>query len=157
MIVASRAAVAAFGLLGGLCVAVSAPAAADTLNIQVTTVRASDFGQCDERLNAIRTRLRRVAPGYRGFEMVDDVTRVVTLRAETAIVLPGGRSLRLLPKRLADDVFQMQVRLLDGRRRLVDTNLRIPNGGTMVFGVRPETHGGEEATLFVLKASDIQQ
>ncbi len=149
-----RAAVAAFGLLGGLCIAIAAPAAADTVHIQVTTVRASDLGRCDERLNAIRTRLRRVAPGFRGFEMVDEISRTVALRTETAIVLPGGHSLRLLPKRLADDVYQMQVRLLDGRRRLVDTNLRIPNGGIMVFGVRPENPGGEEATLFVLKASD---
>lgn len=148
----AAAAVFAFGLIGHVCVA--APAAADTLLVQVITVRASDLGPCDERLNALRTRLRRVS-GYRGFEMIDDVTRTVKLRTETAIVLPGGRALRLLPKHLAGDVFQMQVRLLDGRRRLVDTNIRIPNGGTMVFGIGPEKGGGEEAMLFVLKATDI--
>lgn len=150
-----RATAAVIGLLGGLAAATATPAFADELHIQVITVRASDVGQCDERLDGLRARLRRVS-GYRGFELIDDVSRTVMLRSETAIRLPGGRALRLLPKRIAANVVQMQVRLLDGRRRLLDTNLRIPNGGTMVFGVGPEGGEGEEATLFVLKASDVR-
>ena len=46
----------------------------------------------------------------------------------------------------------MQVRLLEGRRRLVDTNVRLVNGGTMVFGVGRDARGGDGAVLILLHA-----
>ena len=145
----------AFALVGGLCSVDLATARADMFHFQVMTVRATAVGPCDARLAVLRPRLRRVS-GYRGFELVDDVTRVIAVRSETAILLPEGRILRVLPKSISADVFQMQVRLLDGRRRLVDTNLRMPTGGTLVVGLGPGVEAGEEATLFVLKASEIR-
>lgn len=150
-----RVTAVALSFLGGLSASVPASVSAEELRIQVITVRATNAGPCDARLEALKPRLRRVS-GYRGFEMVDDVSRTVGVRSETEVPLEGGRSLKLLPKRLSEGTVQMQVRLLDGRRRLVDTNLRMQNGGTMVFGLEPESNTAEEATLFVLKASDIQ-
>ena len=151
-----RTAVAVLSMVSGLCAAAPAAVLAESFNIEVMTVRATEVGPSDARLAALRPRLRRVS-GYRGFELVDAVKRSLTLRSETAILLPGGRTLRLLPKKLCADFFQMQVRLLDGRRRLLDTNLRMPSGGTTVFGLGSGgADRGEEAMLFVLRASDIQ-
>ena len=150
-----RAVAVVMGLVSGLTALAPAWADAGSLHVQVITVRATGVGPCDDRLVALRPRLRRVS-GYRGFELVDDVTRRIPVRTESIILLPGDRVLRLLPKSFVEDVLQLQVRLLAGRRRLVDTNIRMPSGGTMVFGVGPEASAGEEATLFVLKASDIR-
>jgi hypothetical protein len=67
-------------------------------------------------------------------------------------VLPGGRKLQLLPKGLDRDVVKMQVRLLEGKRRLVDTNVGVMNGGTMLFGVGRDPRMGDDALIIVLKA-----
>jgi hypothetical protein len=151
----SRAAVAALALMGGLLGAELVGAEPDSFHFQVMTVRATGVGPCDARLAALRPRLRRVS-GYRGFELVDDVSQRIAMRTHTVIRLPEGRVLRVLPKSILQDVLHLQVRLLDGRRRVVDTNLRLPTGGTLVFGLGPNVDAGEEATLFVLRASGIR-
>src|SRR5262249_61609288 len=68
--------------------------------------------------------------------------------------LGGGHKLVLLPKGMEDQRVMMQVRLLDGRRRLVDTNVRLVNGGTMVFGVGRDARGGDGALLILLRAEN---
>jgi hypothetical protein len=145
-------AVALAALTGGLLM-VPGPVAAEpqNLDIQVTTVRAADSGPCDPQLEALRPRLRRLA-GYRAYQLLGDQQRRVAWRNTEAFDLGDGRTLLLLPKRMEDQRVMMQVRLLDGRRRLVDTNVRLANGGTMVFGVGRDARGGDGALLILLRA-----
>jgi hypothetical protein len=123
------------------------------LAIQVMTVRAADRGPCDPQLEALRPRLRRLA-GYRAYQLLGDQQRRVAWRNTEAFDLGDGRTLLLLPKGMEDQRVMMQVRLLDGRRRLVDTNVRLANGGTMVFGVGRDARGGggDGALLILLRA-----
>ena len=113
MRLSTPSAMTALALVGGLCVADLPLAHAESLQFQVMTVRATGVGPCDERLVSLRPRLRRVS-GYRGFELVDEVRRTIIVRSETAIRLPEGRILRVLPKSFIADVLKMQVRLSDG-------------------------------------------
>jgi hypothetical protein len=53
---------------------------------------------------------------------------------------------------MVNDVVKMQVRLLEGRRRLVDTKVGVANGGTMMFGVGRDRHLGDDALIILLKA-----
>jgi hypothetical protein len=128
---------------------------AETLAIQVTTVRAAAHGPCDPQLAPLRARLRRLA-GYRAYQLVGEQQRRVAWRNTEAFDLGDGRSLMLLPKRMDDERVMMQVRLLEGRRRLVDTNVRLANGGTMIFGVGRDARGGDGATLILLRAEHEQ-
>jgi hypothetical protein len=139
-------------LTGGLLM-VPGPVAAEPQNlaVQVTTVRAADSGPCDPQLEALRPRLRRLA-GYRAYQLLGDQQRRVAWRNTEAFDLGDGRTLLLLPKRMEDQRVMMQVRLLDNRRRLVDTNVRLANGGTMVFGVGRDARGGGGALLILLRA-----
>ncbi len=121
------------------------------LDITVMTVHADDQGPCDPKLEALRPRLRRLA-GYRAYQLVGDQQRRVAWRNTEAFDLGDGRSLVLLPKGMENQRVMMQVRLLDGRRRLVDTNVRLANGGTMVFGVGRDARGGDGALLILLRA-----
>ncbi|HXJ35210.1 MAG TPA: hypothetical protein VMS22_14355 [Candidatus Eisenbacteria bacterium] len=127
------------------------PALADPLQIQVTSVRAAESGPSDPQLVSLRPRLRRLV-GYRAFQIVNQEVRTCDWRSEARFALPGGRHLQLLPKGADDDVVNMQVRLLEGRRRLVDTNVRVVSGGTMMFGVGRDPRIGDSALIILLKA-----
>jgi hypothetical protein len=138
-------------LAGGLLLFPPAAEAESNLDVQVTTVRAAERGPCDPQLEALRPRLRRLA-GYRAYRLVGDQQRRVAWRNTEAFDLGDGRTLLLLPKGMDDQRVKMQVRLLDGRRRLVDTNVRLVNGGTMVFGVGRDARAGNGALLILLRA-----
>lgn len=139
---------AGVALLASASVASAAP---DVLRIQVTAVRAAESGPSDPQLVTLRPRLRRLV-GYRAFQIVKREERPCDWRAESQFALPGGRILRLLPKNADDDVVRMQVRLLEGRRRLVDTNVGVMNGGVMMFGVGRDPRAGDDALIILLKA-----
>jgi hypothetical protein len=126
-------------------------AGAQNVDIQVTTVRAADTGPCDPQLEAMRPRLRKLA-GYRAYQLIGAQQRRVAWRNTEAFDLGDGRSLVLLPKGMSDQRVMMQVRLLEGRRRLVDTNVRLVNGGTMVFGVGRDSRTADGALLILLRA-----
>jgi hypothetical protein len=123
----------------------------DALRVQVTAVRAAESGPSDPLLVSLKPRLRRLV-GYRAFQIVSREDRQCEWRSEARFVLPGGRKLQLLPKTLDQDVVKMQVRLLEGKRRLVDTNVGVTNGGTMLFGVGRDPRMGDDALIIVLKA-----
>jgi len=124
----------------------------DALRVQVTAVRAAESGPSDPLLVSLKPRLRRLV-GYRAFQIVSREERPCEWRNEVRFELPGGRRLQLLPKGLDDgDVVRMQVRLLEGKRRLVDTNVGVANGGTMLFGVGRDARLGDDALIIVLKA-----
>ncbi len=145
-----RAAVLA-AVAGGVLLAPVLAAEAQPLAVQVTTVRASDDGICDPQLEPLRPRLRRLA-GYRAYHLLRRQQRRVAWRSTESFDVGDGRSLVLLPKGMHDERIMMQVRLLDGRRRLVDTNVRLANGGTMVFGVGRDAHAADGAVLILLRA-----
>ena len=57
-----------------------------------------------------------------------------------------------MPKGMQDEAVVMQVRLLDGRRRLVDTDVRLRNRGTMLLGVGHQAGRADGALIIMLKA-----
>jgi hypothetical protein len=124
----------------------------ESLFIQVTAVRAAESGPSDPELVALRPRLRRLGVNYRAFQIVNREARPCEWRSEALFALPGDRRLQLLPKTMINDVVKMQVRLLEGRRRLVDTKVGVTNGGTMMFGVGRDRHIGDDALIILLKA-----
>ena len=147
------------GVLAALASAmliVPCTAEAQPLDIQVTTVRALEEGPCDPQLESLRPRLRHIA-GYRAYHLLGEQQRRVAWRNTEAFDLGNGRSLVLLPKGMVDERVMMQVRLLEGRKRLVDTNVRLANGGTMVFGVGRDARSGDGAILILLRAQKSPQ
>jgi len=128
-----------------------AQASPPVLRVQVTAVRAAESGPSDPQLVSLKPRLRRLV-GYRAFQIVSREERPCEWRNEARFPLPGGRRLQILPKGVEQDVVKMQVRLLEGKRRLLDTNVGVMNGGTMLFGVGRDPRMGDDALIIVLKA-----
>ena len=141
-------AVVAFGLFGA---ALPFGAAASGMEVQVVSVRAAERGPSDSELQPLRARLRKLV-GYRFYRVVQQERRLCTWRNPEEFMIPGGRSLRIMPKGMRDEAVTMQVRLLDGRRRLIDTDVRLRNRGTMLLGVGPQTGPADGVLIIMLKA-----
>lgn len=127
------------------------PALAGGIGLEVITVRAMASGPSDPEADSLRARLRRLVP-YRSFRVVQGEERRCAWRSEEAFSIPGGRSLVILPKRMTAEAVAMQVRLLDGRRRLMDTRVRLRNRGTMLFAVGRGELDEDGAMIIVLRA-----
>ena len=142
---------AALGMALAASAATALASSPDVLRIRVTAVRAAESGPSDPNLVSMRPRLRRLV-GYRAFQVVSQEERPCDWRSEARFALPGDRRLQVLPKGRDKDMVKLQVRLLEGRRRLVDTNVGVMNGGTMMFGVGRDARIGDEALIILLKA-----
>jgi hypothetical protein len=123
------------------------------LDVEITTVRATATGPSDARLLELRPRLRRLV-GYRSFQVVGTERRTCAWRTGAAFVIPGGRLLHVVPKMMSDQAVVMQVRLVDGPRALVDTDVRLQNRGVMLFGVDEDGQVSGEALIIMLKAEE---
>jgi hypothetical protein len=123
------------------------------LEVQVTTVRASEHGPSDAQLIDLRPRLRRLV-GYHSFRVVAREQRRCVWQTSEAFVLPGGRMLHVVPKAMRDQAVLMSVKLTDGSRALVDTDVRLQNRGVMLFGVGQDSGGALGPLIIVLRAED---
>lgn len=128
-------------------------AVAHALTVQVTTVRAAPAGPSDAQLAPLRPRLRRLV-GYRSFRIVREENRPCVWRSQEAFLLPDGRLLHVVPKAMRDETVVMQVQLLDGRRSLMDTDVRLQNRGVMLFGVDRDASSARGAIIVILKAEE---
>jgi hypothetical protein len=137
--------------VGVLALLAAAPAGA--LEVQVTTVHASERGPSDAQLIELRPRLRRLV-GYRSFQIVGDERRRCVWQTSEAFIIPGGRLLHVVPKALRDQAVVMQVKLMDGTRALVDTDVRLQNRGVMLFGVDGNSRAEQGALIIMLRAED---
>ena len=139
----------ALGLLGAAVPIAAAVALA--MEVQVVSVRAAERGPSDVELQPVRARLRRLV-GYRSFQVVQQERRQCSWRNPEEFMSPGGRSLRIMPKGMQNEAVMMQVRLFDGRRRLVDTDVRLRNRGTMLLGVGRQAGQADGALIIMLRA-----
>lgn len=124
---------------------------AEALEVQVTTVRATSHGPSDVRLTSVRPRLRRLV-GYRSFRVVQEQRRECAWKSHEPFQLPGGLALYVVPKALRDEAVSLHVRLLDGSRELIDTDVQLQNRGVMLFGVEQERQAEDGALIIMLKA-----
>jgi hypothetical protein len=58
---------------------------------------------------------------------------------------------------MRDQAVVMQVQLLDGRRSLVDTDVRLQNRGVMLFGVAQDAGAAGGALIIMLRAEAGEQ
>jgi len=133
------------------CALAAEAAIAEDVMLQVVTVKAREHGESDPELRTLRPRLRRLV-GYRSYRMVEDQQRGCAWQVPQQFRLPGGRVLVLLPERLTDHRVIMQVRLLQGDERLVDTDVQLRNQGTMFLALGRNGRTSDGALLIMLKA-----
>jgi len=132
---------------------VAAAAAAHAVQVQITTVRATEHGPSDAQLVDLRPRLRRLV-GYRSFQVVREERRQCAWQTVEAFKIPGGHLLSVEPKGMREQAVVMQVKLLDRRRPLIDTDVRLQNRGVMLFGVGHDANAADGALIIMLRAEE---
>ena len=130
-----------------------AAAHAFALEVQIATVRAAEHGPSDAQLIDLRPRLRRLV-GYRSFQIVGEERRRCVWQTSEAFTIPGGRLLHVMPRAMRDQAVVMRVKLMDGSRALVDTDVRLQNRGVMLFGVDQDSHAAQGALIIMLQAEE---
>ena len=150
-----RGSFVALGMAAAVMGAVAPGAVAGELDVQITTVRASERGPSDSQLVALRPRLRRLV-GYRSYRIIQDERRRCSWGRREAFTIPGGRLLRVVPKGMRDTAVMMQIQIVEGVRALVDTDVRLQNGGVMLLGMNQEesTPEGDGALIIMIRAED---
>lgn len=141
-------------MAAGALLLLRAPAGA--LDVRVITVLASDAGPSDPQLAALRPHLAGLV-SYSSFRVVRSERRRCLWKNQSAFQLPGGRALYVIPKGMDDTTALVQIQLMDGRKTLMETDMRLPTPGRVFFGVGRDGHEGEGAMIVVLKARDVSR
>jgi hypothetical protein len=136
------------------CALAAEAAVAEDVMLQVVTVKARQRGESDPELRTLRPRLRRLV-GYRSYRMVEDQQRGCAWQVPQQFRLPGGRVLILRPQRLTDHRVIMQVVLLQGEQRLVDTDVQLRNQGTMFLALG--RNGRDDGALLIMLKAGVPQ
>ena len=122
-------------LASAVAVATTLPATALALEIQVIAVHAAETRPDGSaaRVAAPAAPPARQLPLLPGRAERDRVAATSATRRSSSC--PAGASSTSCRSAMDDQTVLMKVRLLDDGRRLVDTDVRMRNGGTMLFGV----------------------
>lgn len=124
---------------------------ADAVMVEVTMVKAKPNGSSDPSLRPWRSTLRRLA-GYRAYRVVDREQRECGWAHPQAFRLPGDRVLYVTPRGLRGQKVLMRVRLLEGSREVVKTDVQVGDKGPMFMGMGPNGRTTEGALMIMLKA-----
>lgn len=127
-------------LFGAVAWAEDSPAAGDDeVEVRIDTVLASNAGKAfDPALAALRQPFVGLLP-YSSYRLLQGEQRRVAWRREAEFLLPGGRSLVIIPRGYKDGRVLLNVMLIAGARPLVNTVLALKDHGVfLVAGPRYE-------------------
>lgn len=124
--------------------------------LQVMLVKAKQHGESDPELVRLRPRLKHLV-GYRSYRMVEQRQRGCRWQTTEQFLLPGGRILLLRPQRMTDQLVIMQVQVLQGEARLVDTDVQLRNQGTMFLGLGRNGRVEDDGALLIMVKAGVPQ
>lgn len=118
-----------------------------TIGIILASNQNDEF---DAKLKAIEKQLKVLK--YRSYRSLKDESQNVAWQANGVFEVPGGRSLTVAPQELRNNRIALKVRLTEGQKPLIDTTVRIPNGGNFILGGPP--HEGGALVLSISAAAE---
>src|SRR4029077_6365750 len=78
---------------------------------------------------------------YRSYRLLKEETQNVPWQGNAAFDIPGGRSLLVTPQEFRNKQIALKVRLQHGDKPVVDTTVRLNNGGNFLLGGPPHEGG----------------
>jgi hypothetical protein len=132
---ARHSSVAAIGLLVALSSAgrPTLAAGADAIRLGVEVIYASNEGQrVDPSLAHVERQLR--AFRYSSFRQLGSHALVQSIGQQGTVPLPGGRTLLLAPQGISGGSVVLLASIQGGGRVLLNTELKLANGGTILVG-----------------------
>jgi hypothetical protein len=111
-----------------------------TVRVKIGTILANNQSDdIDPKLNAIRNQLKVMK--YRSYRLLKEETQSVPWQGNAAFDIPGGRSLIVTPQEFRNKQLALKVHLQHGDKPIVDTTVRLKNGGNFLLGGPPHEGG----------------
>ena len=127
----------------GIAVAYSAEAAetnSQTVRVKIGTILANNQSyEIDPKLNPMKNQLKVMK--YRSYRLLKEETQNVAWQGNAVFDIPGGRSLVVTPQEFRNKQLALKVRLQHGDKPVVDTTVRLNNGGNFLLGGPPHEGG----------------
>ena len=124
---------APLALIAASARAQEARAAGDEVDVRIDTVLASNRGKMfDPALAELRQPFVSLFQ-YSSYRLLQGEQRRVAWRRQAEFLLPGGRSLVVIPRGYKDGRVQLSVMLIHGTRPLVNTALALKNNGVFLL------------------------
>jgi hypothetical protein len=126
----------------------------DAVELRIDTVLASNTGTTfDSALASLRQPFVGLFP-YSSYRLLQGEQRRLDWRCEAEFLLPGGRSLVIVPRGFKDDRVLLNVMLIAGARPLVNTALALKNHGVFLMA---GPHYEEGVLIIAIAASTAPQ
>jgi hypothetical protein len=109
-------------------------AGADAIRLGVEVIYASNEGQrVDPNLARVERQLRS-SFRYSSYQRLGTHELVRSIGQQGAVPLPGGRTLLLAPQGVSGDSVVLLASIQGGGKVLLNTELKLANGGTILVG-----------------------
>jgi hypothetical protein len=111
-----------------------------TVRVKIGTILANNQNdEIDPKLNAMKNQLKVMK--YRSYRLLKEETQNVPWQGNAAFDIPGGRSLVVTPQEFRNQQLVLKVRLQQGDKPVVDTTVRLKDGGNFLLGGPPHEGG----------------
>jgi hypothetical protein len=111
-----------------------------TVRVKIGTILANNQNdEIDPKLNVMKNQLKVMK--YRSYRLLKEETQNVPWQSSAAFDIPGGRSLVITPQEFRNKQLALKVRLQQGDKPVVDTSVRLNNGGNFLLGGPPHEGG----------------
>jgi hypothetical protein len=111
-----------------------------TVRVKIGTILANNQNdEIDPKLNAVKNQLKVMK--YRSYRLLKEEIQNVPWQGNAAFDVPGGRSLVVTPQEFRNKQLALKVRLQQGDKPVVDTTVRLKNGGNFLLGGPPHEGG----------------
>jgi hypothetical protein len=110
------------------------------VRVKIGTILANNQSdEIDPKLNAMKNQLKVMK--YRSYRLLKEEIQSVSWLANAAFDIPGGRLLTVTPQEFRNKQLALKVRLQHGDKPIVDTIVRLNNGGNFLLGGPPHEGG----------------
>jgi hypothetical protein len=118
----------------------AADSSSQTVRVKIGTILASNqTDEFDPRLNTMRNQLKVMK--YRSYRLLKEDIQNVPWQGNASFDIPGGRLLLVTPQEFRNKQISLKIRLQHGDKPVVDTTVRLNNGGNLLLGGPPHEGG----------------
>lgn len=113
---------------------------AQTVQVKIGTILASNqSNDFDARLAPLEKQLKVMK--YRSYKLLKEESQNVQEQASATFSIPGNRVLVVTPQESKNNQHALKVHLQQGEKPVLDTTVRLNNGGNFILGGPPHEGG----------------
>jgi hypothetical protein len=113
---------------------------AQTVQVKIGAILASNQNDdFDARLAPLEKQLKVMK--YRSYKLLKEESQNVQGQASATFSIPGNRTLVVTPQKSKNNQHALKIHLQQGEKPVLDTTVRLNNGGNFILGGPPHEGG----------------